>query len=216
MSLEQLCMPNRVIGLHPCSILFSQLLQSLDGRIGMNLVAALSDLCTSSPTVGRTHIIAIDGPAGAGKTTLAMQVSQALTSRFSVEVVHMDDLYNGWDGALGENLTELLSKIIEAQRKSQNFALPHFDWSTNKYSNPRDLKPPQILILEGVGSARAIVRDSATTTIWIEVDRTIGIERVIARDGEEIESHMKQWLIDQEIYFTSDKTRESAQFILST
>ena len=182
----------------------------------MNLVAALTDLCTSSPTVGRTHIIAIDGPAGAGKTTLAMQVSQALTSRFAVEVVHMDDLYNGWDGALGENLTELLSKIIEAQRKSQNFALPHFDWSTNKYSNPRDLKPPQILILEGVGSARAIVRDSATTTIWIEVDRTIGIERVIARDGEEIESQMKQWLIDQEIYFTSDKTRESAQFILST
>ena len=152
----------------------------------MNLVAALTDLCTSSPTVGRTHIIAIDGPAGAGKTTLA------------------------------ENLTELLSKIIEAQRKSQNFALPHFDWSTSKYSNPRDLKPPQILILEGVGSARAIVRDSATTTIWIEVDRTIGIERVIARDGAEIQSHMKQWLIDQEIYFTSDKKRESAQFILST
>ena len=26
----------------------------------MNLVAALSDLCTSSPTVGRTHIIAIE------------------------------------------------------------------------------------------------------------------------------------------------------------
>lgn len=182
----------------------------------MNLVAALSDLCAGSPTVGKTHIIAIDGPAGAGKTTLAMQISQALTSQFSVEVVHMDDLYNGWDDALGENLTELLSKIIEAQKNSQNYLLPHFDWVANKYANPRDLKPSQILILEGVGSARAIVRERATTTIWIEVDRTIGIERVIARDGEEIESHMKQWLIDQEIYFTSDKTRESAQFILST
>jgi len=182
----------------------------------MNLVAALTDLCASPSKVGKTHIIAIDGPAGAGKTTLAMQISQALSSRFSIEVVHMDDLYNGWDGALGENLTELLSKIIVAQKKSQNFLLPHFDWIAHKYSDPRDLKPSQILILEGVGSARAIVRNSATTTIWIEVDRTIGIERVIARDGEEIESQMKQWLIDQEIYFTSDKTRESAQFILST
>jgi len=182
----------------------------------MNLVAALTDLCTSSPKAGNTHIIAIDGPAGGGKTTLAMQISQALSSRFSIEVVHMDDLYNGWDGALGENLTELLSKIIEAQKKSQNYLLPHFDWKTNKYSSPRDLKSPQILILEGVGSARAIVRNSATTTIWIEVDRTIGIQRVIARDGEAIQSHMKQWLVDQEIYFTSDKTRESAQFILST
>lgn len=182
----------------------------------MNLVLALADLCTSSPTVGRTHIIAIDGPAGAGKTTLALQISQALTSRFSIEVVHMDDLYNGWDGALGENLTEQLSKIIDAQKKSENYLLPHFDWNANKYSTPRNLKSPQILILEGVGSARAIVRNSATTTIWIEVERAIGIERVIARDGDEIESNMKQWMIDQEIYFTSDKTRESAQFVLST
>ena len=61
----------------------------------MNLVAALTDLCTSSPKAGNTHIIAIDGPAGGGKTTLAMQISQALSSRFSIEVVHMDDLYNG-------------------------------------------------------------------------------------------------------------------------
>lgn len=182
----------------------------------MNLVAALTELCASPSKVGITHIIAIDGPAGAGKTTLALQISQALSSRFSVDVVHMDDLYNGWNDALGENLTEQLSKIIEAQRKLQIYALPQFDWKAHKYSYTRDLKPSQILILEGVGSARKIVRNSATTTIWIEVDRTIGIERVIARDGEEIESHMKQWLIDQEIYFTSDGTRESAQFILST
>jgi len=182
----------------------------------MNLAAALTDLCASPSKVGKTHIIAIDGPAGAGKTTLALQISQALSSRFSVDVVHMDDLYNGWDDALGGNLTELLSKIIEAQKESQNFLLPHFDWIEHKYSTPRVLKPSQVLILEGVGSAREIVRNSATTTIWIEVDRTIGIERVIARDGDAIQSHMKQWLIDQEIYFTSDKTRESAQFVLST
>lgn len=209
-------MHNRATGLHPCSILSSQLLQLLVGRSGMDLVSALTDLCVGTPRVGNTHIIAIDGPAGAGKTTLALQISQALTSRFSIEVVHMDDLYNGWDGALGENLTAQLSKIIDAQKKSQNYLLPHFDWNTNKYSTPRDLKSPQILIFEGVGSARAIVRNSATTTIWIEVDRAVGIKRVIARDGDEIESQMKQWLIDQEIYFTSDKTRESAQFILST
>ena len=182
----------------------------------MNLVSALADLCAGSPRAGNTHIIAIDGPAGAGKTTLALQISQALTSRFSIEVVHMDDLYNGWDGALGENLTEQLSKIIDAQKKSQNYLLPHFDWNANKYSTPRNLKSPQILILEGVGSAREVVRNSATTTIWIEVERAIGIKRVLARDGDEIESHMTQWLVDQEIYFTSDKTRESAQFVLST
>ena len=179
----------------------------------MQINEALRDLFNGSP---KPLILAIDGPAGSGKSTLAGEIARAFAGTYEIEVIHLDDLYNGWDGALGENLTEQLSKIIDAQKKSQNYLLPHFDWKTNKYSTPRDLKSPQILIFEGVGSARAIVRNSATTTIWIEVDRAIGIKRVIARDGDEIESQMKQWLIDQEIYFTSDKTRESAQFILST
>ncbi len=182
----------------------------------MNLVSALNDLRSTTPPVGKTHIIAIDGPAGAGKTTLATQLFQALSSRFSVEVIHMDDLYNGWENALGDQLTEELARIIGSVRNQTPYKIPIFDWASNTFSTSRNFVAPQILILEGVGSARSHVREFAMTTIWIEVDRAIGIERVIARDGDAIETHMKQWLVDQEMYFTSDKTRESADFVLST
>ncbi len=182
----------------------------------MHLVSALNDLYGNTPPVGKTHIIAIDGPAGAGKTTLANEIFQAMSTKYSIEVIHMDDLYNGWQDALGDELTALLSSIIDSQKNMNTFKIPIFDWVNYSFTSVRELKPPQILILEGVGSARSCVREFTMATIWIEVDRALGIQRVLARDGEEIETHMKQWLIDQEIYFTTDKTRESADFILST
>ena len=51
----------------------------------MELIAALTDLCKEKSR----PIIAIDGPAGAGKTTLASEIFLALSSKISVEVIHM-------------------------------------------------------------------------------------------------------------------------------
>ena len=40
----------------------------------------------------------IDGPSGSGKTTLAAEIEQHWNSAVKLQVVHMDDLYPGWDG----------------------------------------------------------------------------------------------------------------------
>ena len=45
-------------------------------------------------------LIAIDGPAGAGKTTLAAKFFAEFSVDKSVLVIHLDDLYDGWDNAL--------------------------------------------------------------------------------------------------------------------
>ena len=50
------------------------------------------------------QIILIDGPAGAGKTTFSLKLQNEL----GCQVVHLDDHYNGWDEALGQNLTNVL------------------------------------------------------------------------------------------------------------
>ena len=48
-------------------------------------------------------LLAIDGPAGAGKTTLAAQLEKEFSATGSVRVVHLDDLYSGWTTALGND-----------------------------------------------------------------------------------------------------------------
>ena len=40
------------------------------------------------------YTLLIDGPSGAGKTTLALQIGEAL----GIPVVHLDDFYPGWGG----------------------------------------------------------------------------------------------------------------------
>ncbi len=48
------------------------------------------------PTLGAGRLVCVDGPAGSGKTSLA----DAVARRTAAQVVHMDDLYGGWDGLL--------------------------------------------------------------------------------------------------------------------
>ena len=85
----------------------------------MDLIDALSDLCkdVSQP------VIAIDGPAGAGKTTLAHDVRLALAQRYSITEVHMDDLYDGWDNALTAQLTEVLTRLVSAHKDAKPISL---------------------------------------------------------------------------------------------
>ena len=57
-------------------------------------------------------LIAIDGPAGAGKTTLAAQFQRDFSKVKSVSIIHMDDLYAGWENVFNERLTSTLGVIV--------------------------------------------------------------------------------------------------------
>jgi pantothenate kinase-related protein Tda10 len=70
----------------------------VDQPPGSRVAVLVSDLVAriegTAPHAGTTRVVAIDGPAGSGKTTLAARLAGRLRS----PVVHMDDLYPGWDG----------------------------------------------------------------------------------------------------------------------
>ena len=67
---------------------------------------------TGLPQRPGTPVVCVDGPAGSGKTTLAAALA---ASRPAATVVHMDDLYPGWDGLphVGAQLTSLLEPLAE-------------------------------------------------------------------------------------------------------
>ncbi len=161
-------------------------------------------------------VIAIDGPAGAGKTTLAEKFLNIYSVNQSVAVIHMDDLYNGWNNPLSKDLTLRMGSILKRFSLGETFDIEIYNWTTMSFDGVQRIKPSNILIIEGVGAAQQIVRDSGATTYWLDIEPEIGLQRVLARDGQEIEVFMHQWQVDQEIHFLRDKTRENAQHIQSS
>ena len=178
----------------------------------MQLIAALLDLCSE-----KSHpVIAIDGPAGAGKTTLAHEIFLALSPKMSVNVIHMDDLYDGWENALTNDLTQIL-QYLSAQHQSQQPAnLSRYSWATSSFDPAEVIEPADLLILEGVGSGDKSLQDQFAALIWIDIDPNIGVQRVTERDGPGVTNQMQKWLGTQQQYFSQHSTREKADFILTT
>ncbi len=161
-------------------------------------------------------LLAIDGPAGAGKTTFAAKLEAELSLHSTVKVIHMDDLYNGWDNALSNPLAEILDRISTAHIAGREFVIKIFNWHTMAFDREERITPTDYLIIEGVGAAQQIVRETGATTYWLDIEPEIGLQRVLDRDGVHIEAQMRQWQVDQDKHFARDETRENCEFKLTS
>lgn len=174
-----------------------------------HLSPILQSIELSPQKCGATKLITIDGPAGSGKTTLAAQLAAALGE--SITVIHMDDLYNGWDRALSGDLTSLLkNQLLPAISKGGEFELPKFDWLINKYDEAQRYLPSPITIVEGVGSGQRAMRATTSVAIWIEVSMELGLERALERDGYEIEAQIKGFKRAELKHFADEQTKAAA------
>lgn len=157
--------------------------------------------------------ICIDGPAGSGKTTLAEDISLDLPS---VEVVHMDDLYEGWHNALSPQLYERVrTQIVAPFLQGRAMRYQKWDWLASAWGKAIDIPVPAILVLEGVGAAAAPLRALADITIFLEIDQSIGAQRVLARDGAEVSVYLSDWLEQQRMHFETDDTQMHCQLVFA-
>jgi uridine kinase len=161
-------------------------------------------------------LYAIDGPAGAGKTTFAAKLEAELSVDGTVRVIHMDDLYNGWENALSNPLAEILDRISTAHIAGRDFVIKIFNWHTMAFDREERITPTDYLIIEGVGAAQQIVRETGAITYWLDIEPEIGLQRVLDRDGAHIEAQMRQWQVDQDKHFARDETRENCEFKLTS
>lgn len=79
----------------------------MSGGTTIQTYASLAERIRGLPArAGRTVVVAVDGPAGAGKSTFARRLGEAL----DVPVVELDDIYPGWDGL--DQAAQLLVELV--------------------------------------------------------------------------------------------------------
>jgi len=179
----------------------------------------------AGPSVGPVRLVCVDGPAGAGKTTLAARLAKSLAPTFgAVPVVHGDDLYEGWAVVAGapDRVTafeafaaRVEQWLIEPWGRGEPAVHPVRDWVADTWGPSVLVPAAPVVVLEGVGTAARRLRPRAAVTVWVDVDPALGLERVVERDGEAIRAQIVAWQRDETLWHVQDGTRAAADVRLS-
>ncbi|UDY25298.1 4-amino-4-deoxy-L-arabinose transferase [Nocardioides sp. Kera G14] len=167
-------------------------------------------MASPSDASARALVLAIDGPAGAGKTTLATAMRLLQPS----VVIHMDDLYAGWDGL--EAGVAQVDEIIGALRAGAVARYRRYDWALGAYGETVVVPESSLVIIEGVGSGGGSMR--ADCVVWLDAPVDVRRERAVARGdfGDPSDQHWDQWAALEAAHFARAQTRERADLIIRT
>ncbi|QGQ19554.1 uridine kinase [Cellulomonas sp. JZ18] len=161
--------------------------------------------------LGPVRLVCVDGPAGSGKTTTAGRLAAAVAARgHAADVLHLDDLYDGWRGLECSLWPRLAAQVLEPLRRGLPGRYQRFDWPSGRFAEWVDLPVPDVLVLEGCGSARRAADPAATLRVWVEAPDDLRLARGLARDGEAAREHWLTWMADERAHFARERTRVRA------
>jgi len=176
------------------------------------IAEALRAIGRAQPRCGATTVVAIDGPSGAGKTNFAAVLAARIPS---AHILHMDDLYPGWDG-LDQAIADLYDRILAPIARGQQAEYRRWDWERDRYARWQTLPPTPLLLVEGVGSGAGRGAELVSVLIWLEADRDVRFQRGVERDGEAFLPHWQRWAVQEAALFLADGTRDRADLIINT
>jgi len=173
--------------------------------------AVAARVLAERPQLGSVRLVCVDGPAGSGKTTLAGAVADAWGPRAAV--VHLDDLYEGWtglEGVWGRVEAQLLAPLAAGRPARYQ----RYDWSAGRFGEWAYVPVPEVLILEGCGSAPRAVDGRAVLRLFVEAPADVRLARGLARDGADQRDHWLAWMAEEAAYFDREATRARADVVV--
>jgi uridine kinase len=175
---------------------------------GGKLSEVVDAIRSSSPPAGmRTRIVAVDGPGGAGKSTLAGHLARELDAA----IVHTDD-FASWESPTDWWLA-LIEKVLEPIATSRSARYVPTSWGGPEKPEVV-IEPTEFVVLEGVTASREAFRPYLAFSIWIETPREVRLRRGLRRDGEDAREHWDGWMAGEDAYIERERPSDHAHVVL--
>jgi uridine kinase len=156
--------------------------------------------------VGRRHetlLVGIDGPAGAGKSTLATTLSD--------KIVHTDDFITApWTWY---DFDRLRAQVLDPLLRDESACYQRFDWDRSRLAEWHKVEPGGVVVVEGVGAFELRLRDAYDYRIWVEAPREVCLRRGVERDGEDARALWEAWFEREGRYWAEQAPRGSADIV---
>jgi uridine kinase len=158
-------------------------------------------------------ILLIDGRAGSGKSTLADDVQNEFfkLGESAPRLIHMDDLYAGWDG-LQLGVEYLQRAILNPLSKRETAHYQLFDWASGERKEWREFSGGTPLIVEGCGAINRISIGTADLSVWLEEDEQTRKQRWIEREGND--EYWASWAAAELDFYARERSVELAARII--
>lgn len=164
-------------------------------------------------------VLAIDGPAASGKTTLA----EMLSARYGAPVVHMDDFFLRPEQRTAARYAEpggnfdrerFLTEVSPYLREGEGFAYRRFDCSLMRLAENVAVPSFTMIIVEGTYSLHPALVPFYTVKVMLTVPVEIQRQRILKRNGESgYRMFAEKWIPLENRYFSEFHVDNIADFV---
>ena len=167
-------------------------------------------------------VVALDGPCGSGKTTLAAALAQQFPQSIAL---HTDDFYlppaqrvPGWQHTPCANmdLARLAAQALAPAQAGQAVMYQAYSCREGAYRAPQQLSAQPLVILEGSYSHHPLLRPYETLRVWVTCSKAQQTSRLQAREGVRYADFAARWIPLEEGYFAQYQIPETADFVVDT
>ena len=167
--------------------------------------------------LGDMDVVLIDGRSGSGKTSLTERLAtRQLLAGAELQVLHVEDLYPGWDGLEAGSRSVATALDADGYRR--------YDWHAERFGEWIPLTRARPLVIEGCGAITAENLQAARRwaerareprggsrqpepapvrvhAVWLDGAAALRRSRALARDGETFRPHWERWAAQEDRVF---------------
>ena len=169
---------------------------------------------------GRVFVIAIDGRAASGKSTLA----KLLITVVDADIIQMDDFFLPPTLRTDERFLipggnvhyeRFSEEVVPNIAKPEPFSYRVFDCGIMDYNGRKSVENKLFRIVEGSYGCHPIFGRYADLTVFLRVDPEEQMKRILSRNGEKMaELFRRRWIPLEETYFDHYSISEKADLRL--